>query len=194
MQRRVSRCSEWRKRRDPHIFALQREFSGFSVSGFVAAARNFLTATARCCPPYDKCTRCSEKESRCSGYDLPSPMLASLPTMPNFFATAVIQGLHPKISNFFFFLLLGKPRCSVDFLRYSEGPLLFSCLACSLQREGISLQWLASTFSCYFFLVVVRLDFAATVSLYHFLGLLGSLVHCSKSQTRCSYWSLPFLV
>ena len=74
---------------------------GFQFLGFLAAAKNFLVAADRYCLSNTECTRCSEKESRCSGDNIPSPLLARLAATSNFLAVAVVQGLPPKFQTFF---------------------------------------------------------------------------------------------
>ena len=97
----ISRCSERKKKVSP-VFLRYSEAN----MGFLVAVRNFLAAATSFCPPYVECTHCSENESRCSGYDLSSPILASPVVAPNFPAAAIVHGLPPNISNFLFYFIL----------------------------------------------------------------------------------------
>ena len=104
--------SEWRKLRNPRVFcvavkelSLQRGRFAFSVIGVLTVARNFLAAVVRFCPPFTECTCCSEEESRCSYYSLPSPMLAYSLQRKISPLQRLSKVLAPKkFSNFFFWL------------------------------------------------------------------------------------------
>ena len=148
----ISRCSERTKQSDPCVFALQRENFrcsvanlGFQFLGLLAATKNCLVETDNYCPSNNECMCCSEKESRCSGDNLPSPLLARPTAVPNFLAIAVVQGLPPKFQSFF--LTIGATSLQQKFYL--------------LQRSGISLQRVGSVFPSLWCLVGADLSLAA---------------------------------
>lgn len=92
-------------KKPPHFCAPARELSlqwgksTFSVSGVLAAARK----VTRFCPYFAKCTRCTEEESRCSGYFLPSPTLAYPLQRKISPLQRLSKGCPQKFSNFYLF-------------------------------------------------------------------------------------------
>ena len=129
----------------------------------------FLATVATICPPNAKCTCCIKKEYRCSGYNLPSPLLASPTIVPNFLATVVVQGLPPKILNFSFIYLF-------IYIYFLFGQTPQQCEISTLQRRTTALFLFG-------FVTAVRQNLAATASFCLFLLLFS---HCIKFGLRCS--------
>ena len=217
----MSRCSEWIKLREPCIFELQacseetfiatRHIWVFSFWVFSLQWGIFSLQRLAYVLPMSN-ARAAAKKGLAAVATLCLLLYWLSPLQRKIFSLQDCPRFAPKnFQTCIFFYWVGKPRYTAEFLRYSDGPLLSSYLAGSLQQTTPSLQQLASAFSCFSFFAVARLGYAAAASLYLFFeilafssllqgrwfssqrlastffwDLLGSLVHCNESESRCN--------